>query len=144
MRCVSLTLTGLISAWRRGEASSAILAKPLSDYVAVLCLRQCKSRHLKVCEILKKYMLLSNKLNNLHSWLRCAFWCCEWRRPHVLLLFVSSSNFSSTKLEDLPDDKNRSQPTNIVRSLTQAIISFIFVGIYAPKATFSVLWIERT
>ena len=94
--CVFLTLTGLISAWRRGEASSAILAKPLSDYVTVLCLRQCKSRHLKVCEILKKYILLSNKLNNLHSWLRCAFWCCKWRRPHVLLLFVSSSNFSST------------------------------------------------
>ena len=35
---------------------------------------------------------------------------------HTLLLFVSSSNFSSTKLEDLPDDKNRSQypPINIV------------------------------
>ena len=38
MRCVSLTLTGLISAWRRGEASSAILAKSLSDSVTVLCL----------------------------------------------------------------------------------------------------------
>ena len=48
--------------------------------------------------------------------LGCALSCYEWRRPHVLLLFVSSSNFSSTKLEDLPDDKNRSQrpPTNIV------------------------------
>ena len=54
MRCLSLILTGLISAWRRGEAPSAMLAKPLSDYVSVLCLRQCKSRHLKVCEILKK------------------------------------------------------------------------------------------
>ena len=53
MRCVSLTLTGLVSAWRWGEAPSAILAKPLSDCVTVLCLRQCKSRHLKVCEILK-------------------------------------------------------------------------------------------
>ena len=67
MRCVSLTLTGLVSAWRRGEASSAILAKPLSDYVSVFRLRQCKLRHLNVCEILKKYMLFSNKLNILHS-----------------------------------------------------------------------------
>ena len=31
MRCVSFTLTGLFSAWRRGEASSAILTKPLFD-----------------------------------------------------------------------------------------------------------------
>ena len=52
--CVSLTLTGLVSAWRRGEAPSTILAKPLSDCVTVLCMRQCKSRHLKVCKILKK------------------------------------------------------------------------------------------
>ena len=48
-RRVSLTLTGLVSAWRRGEAPSAILAKPLSDCVTVFCLRQCKSRHLNVC-----------------------------------------------------------------------------------------------
>ena len=38
-RCVSLTLTGLVSAWRRGEAPWEILAKPLSDCVTVLCLR---------------------------------------------------------------------------------------------------------
>ena len=38
----SLTLTGLVSAWRRREAPSAILAKPLSDCVTVFCLRQCK------------------------------------------------------------------------------------------------------
>ena len=67
MRCVSLTLTGLVSAWRRGEASSAILAKPLSDYVSVFHLRQCKLKHLNVCEILKKYMLFSNKFIILHS-----------------------------------------------------------------------------
>ena len=54
MRCVSLTLTGLVSAWRREEAPSAILAKPLSDCVTVFCLRRCKSRHFHVCEILKK------------------------------------------------------------------------------------------
>ena len=51
MRCVSLSLTGLASAWRRGEAPSAILAKPLSDCVTVFSLSQCKSRHLNVCEI---------------------------------------------------------------------------------------------
>ena len=67
MRCVSLTLTGLVSAWRRGEAPSSILAKPLSECVTLFCLRQCKSTHLNVCEILKKYMLFSNKLNILHS-----------------------------------------------------------------------------
>ena len=54
IRCVSLTLTGVVSAGRRGEAPSTIPAKPLSDCVTVLCLRQCKSRHLKVCGILKK------------------------------------------------------------------------------------------
>ena len=67
MRCVSLTLTGLVSAWRRREAPSTILVKPLSDCVTVFCLRQCKSRHLNVCEILKKHMQFSNKLNILHS-----------------------------------------------------------------------------
>ena len=53
MRYVSLSLTGLISAWRRGEASSAILAKPLADCVTVLCVEQRRSRHFKVCGILK-------------------------------------------------------------------------------------------
>ena len=53
MRSVSLTLTGLVSAWWRGEAPSAILAKPLLDCVTVFCLRQCKSWYLKVCEIWK-------------------------------------------------------------------------------------------
>ena len=67
MRCVSLTLTELVSAWRWEEAPSAILAKPLSDCVTVFCLRQCKSRYLNVCEIFKRYMLFSNKLNILHS-----------------------------------------------------------------------------
>ena len=67
MRSVSLTLTGLVSAWRRGEAPSTTLAKPLSDCVTVFYLRQCKSRHLKFCEILKKYLLFSNKLNIFHS-----------------------------------------------------------------------------
>ena len=42
MRCVSLTLTGLVSAWQRGEAPSAILAKSLSDCVTVFCLKQCR------------------------------------------------------------------------------------------------------
>ena len=64
MRDVSLTLTGLISAWRRGEASSAILAKPLSDCVTVLCLGQRKSRQVKVCGILKRTCYF---LNILHS-----------------------------------------------------------------------------
>ena len=53
MWCVSLTLTRLVSAWRRG-APSAILAKPLSDCVTLFCLRQFKSRRLNVCEIEKK------------------------------------------------------------------------------------------
>ena len=65
MRCVFLTLTGLVSAWRRGETPSAILAKPLSDCVTVLCLRQWKSRHLKVCEILKK------KCHFQTNWISC-------------------------------------------------------------------------
>ena len=56
MRSVPLTLTGPVSAWRRGEAPSTILAKPLSECVTVFCLGQCKSRHLNVYEILKKYI----------------------------------------------------------------------------------------
>ena len=72
MRCVSLTK--LVSAWWRGEAPSAILAKPLSDCVTVFCLRQCKSRHLNVCEILKrKYMLCQiNWMSCILNWgVRC-------------------------------------------------------------------------
>ena len=52
------------------EAPSAILAKPLSDYVTVVCLRQCKSRHLKVCEILKKYMLFLHDRPWISSWIK--------------------------------------------------------------------------
>ena len=37
-RYVSLTLTGLLSAWRRGEPSLAMLAKSLSAYECVICL----------------------------------------------------------------------------------------------------------
>ena len=65
MRCVFLTLTGLVSAWRRGETLLAILAKPLSDCVTVFCLRQCKSSHLKVCEILKKIHAIFKQIEYL-------------------------------------------------------------------------------
>ena len=73
MRCVSLTLTGLVSAWRRGEAPWAILAKSLSDCVTVFCLRQCKSRHLNVCEILKNTCYFqTNWISCILNWgLRC-------------------------------------------------------------------------
>ena len=94
MRCVSLTLTGLISAWRRGEASSAILAKSLSDCVTVLCLGQCKSRHLKVCGIMKRTCYFqTNGMSCILNWdIRCL--CCRWRWFQVLLLlfWASSSN----------------------------------------------------
>ena len=73
MRCVSLTLTGLISAWRQGEAPSAILAEPLSSCVTILCLRQCKSRHLQVCEILKKYVRCDVVSDASHTCCCCLF-----------------------------------------------------------------------
>ena len=93
MRCVSLTLTGLISAWRRREASSGILAKSLSDCVTVLCLAQCKSRHLKVCGIMKRPCYFqTNGISFILNWnVRCLW--CRWRRFHVLLFWNSSSNF---------------------------------------------------
>ena len=65
MRCVSLTLTRLVSVWRGGEGPSAILAKPLSDCVTALCLMQCRSRHLKVCEILKKIHAIFKQIEYL-------------------------------------------------------------------------------
>ena len=92
MRCVSLTLTGLISAWGRGEASSAILAKSLSDCVTVFCLGQCKSRHLKVCGIVKRTCYFqTNGVSYILNWdVRCL--CCRWRCFHTLLFWASSSN----------------------------------------------------
>ena len=137
MRCVSLTLTGLISAWRRGEASSEILAKPLSDYVTVLYPRQCKSRHLKVCEILEK-----NTCYCQTNWITCILdWgvhfdvvsdaghtCCCWS---FLLVTFPPPNWRTsltTKIE--------SAFANKYNSLIQAIISFIFMEICAPKFIF--------
>ena len=95
MRCVSLTLTGLIWAWRRGEASSAILAEFLSDGVTVLCLWQCKSRHLKVCGIFKRTCYFqTNGISYILNWdVRCL--CCRWRWFHMLLFWASSSNWPS-------------------------------------------------
>ena len=89
MRCVSLTLSGLISAWRRGEASSAILAESLSDCVTVLCLWQCKSRHLKVCGIFQwTCYFQTNGISYILNWdVRCL--CCRWRWFHVLLFWTS-------------------------------------------------------
>ena len=66
MRCVSLTLTRLVSAWWQEEAPSTILAKPLSDCVTVFWLRQCKWRHLNVCGILKKMTCYSQT-----NWISC-------------------------------------------------------------------------
>ena len=90
--CISLTFTGLISSWRRGEASSAILAKSLSDSVAALCVVQGKSRHLKVCEILKMTCYFqTNWMFYILNWdVRCL--CCRWRRFQVLLSWASPSN----------------------------------------------------
>ena len=89
---VSLTLTGLFSAWGRGEASSAILAKSLSDYVTVLCLGQCISRHLRVCGILKRTCYFqTNWMSYILNWyVRCL--CFRWRWFQVLLFWASSSN----------------------------------------------------
>ena len=88
MRCVSLTLTGLVSAWRRGEAPSAVLVKPLSDCVTVLCLRQCKSRHLKVCEILKEIHAIFKQM----EYLAFLFEVCiviMWVTPGTRVVVVS-------------------------------------------------------
>ena len=86
----SLTLTGLISAWRRGKASSAILSKPLTYCVTVLCLGQCKSRHCKVCGIMKRTCYLqTNWISNILNW-DVRYLCCRWRRFHVLLFWASS------------------------------------------------------
>ena len=144
-RCVSLTLTGLVSAWRRGEAPSAILAKPLSDGVTVFCVRQCKSSHLNVCEIWKNTCYFQiNWISCILNWgVRCGVvsdaghtcCCCSF-----LLLTFPPPNWRTL------DDKNRSHAVsaNKYSSLIEATINFIFVEIYAPKVTFSVVWIERT
>ena len=87
-----LDLNWTISAWRRGKASSAILAKPLSDCVTFLCLGQCMSRHLRVCGILKRtYYSQRNWISYILNWdVRCL--CCRWLWFHVLLFWASSSN----------------------------------------------------
>ena len=119
MSCVSLTLTGLVSAWRRGEAASAILAKPLSDCITVFCPRQCKSRHLKVCEILKKKIHAISKqqieyLAFLTELCVVMLWVTPATRVVVVRFFF---NFFLHQIGGLPlTDKNRNQcsPTNIV------------------------------
>ena len=96
MMCVSLTLTGPISAWRRGEAFSAILVKPLSVCVTVLCMGQCKLRHLKVCGLLKMTCYFhTNWISYILNWdVRCL--CRRWRQFHVFLFWASSSNCTPT------------------------------------------------
>ena len=131
MRCVSsLTLTGLISARRRGQTSSAILAKSLSDCVTVLCLGQCKSRRFKVCGIMKRTCYFqTNGISYILNWgVPCL--CCWWRWFHVLLFWDSSSNCPR-----LISNKNS--------YFIQTMISFIFVKICASEFTFHVLWIMR-
>ena len=66
----------------------------LSDCVTALCMGQCKSRHLKVCGIMKRTCYFqTNGISCILNWdVRCLW--CQWDRFHVLLLFwTSSSNF---------------------------------------------------
>ena len=89
--CV-LDLNWTIFSMAMRETSTAISTKPLSDCVTVLCLGQCKSRHLRVCGILKRTCYFQTNWISyiLNSDVRCL--CCRWRRFHVLLFWVSSSN----------------------------------------------------
>ena len=96
----------LISAWRRGQAPSAILAKPLSDCVTVFCLRQCKSRHFERLRNFGKIHAIFKQIEYLAFLTEvCVVMLWVTPAPRVVVLFVSSSNFSSTKLEDLPTTK---------------------------------------
>ena len=140
---MSLTLTGLISAWRRGEVFSVILAKPLSDCVTVHCLGQCKSRHSEVCGILKR---VCNFQTNWISYILtgtfvvCAVGdagstCCCFE----LLLLSAPYLIAEQPLQR----KSKSAFASKKSSLIQTMISFIFVEIYAPDVTFPVLWVKR-
>ena len=143
MRCVSLTLTGLISAWRRGEASLTILAKSLSDFVTVLCLGQCKSRHLKVCGIMKRTCYFqTNEISYILNKDVCCL-CCPWRRFHVLLFWASSSNCPHLVGEPPLLRKLKSAFANKNSSLIQTMINFIFLKNCASEVTFPVLWMIR-
>ena len=140
--CESLTFTGLISVWRRGEAFSAILAKPLLDCVTVLCLGKCKSRHWKVFGIMKRTCYFqTNWISYILNWnVRCL--CCQWLRFHVLL-FWASSNYPYFVGEHPLLRKLKSVFANKNSSLIQTMITFIFVKIYASEYTFPDLWIKR-
>ena len=141
MRCVSLTLTGLISAWRRGEESLPILANSLSDGVTVLCLGQWKSRHLKVCGIMKRTCYF--KQMEYLTFLTGAFviydvgdtgsTCCCFG-----LLFLTAPTLIGEP--PLPR-KLKSAFANKNSSFIQTMISFIFLKIYAPEVIIPVLWI---
>ena len=145
MRCVSLTLTGLVSAWRRGEAPSAILAKPLSDCVTLFCLRQCKWRHLNVCEIKKRIHAIFKQIEYL-AFLTEVCVVMLWVTPVTRVVVVRF--FFQRLLHQIGGppwrQKWKSASANKYSFSIQAMISFIFVKIYVPKVTFSVLWIERT
>ena len=136
--CVSLNSTGLFSAWQRGETSSAILAKPFSDCVTVLCIRQCKSRHLRICESLKRTCYFqTNLISYILNWdVRCL--CCRWPWFHVMLLWPSS-NCPHLIREPPLLRKLKSAFANKDSSLIQTVISFTFVEIYISEVTFSLL-----
>ena len=144
-RCVVLTLRRLISTWRRGDACSAILAKPLADFVTVLCLGQCKSRHLKVCIILKMTCYFqTNWMSYILNWdVRCLCW--QWGRFYVLLFWASSSCLPlhwRTSLSTFDVDRSRHSPTKIVPWL-QSMISFILWKSMHQRSRFLFLWIKR-
>ena len=73
-----LDLNWLILAWGRGEASSAILAKSLSDCVTVHCLGKFKSEDLRVCGIMERTCYFqTNWISYILNWdVRCRFTCC--------------------------------------------------------------------
>ena len=54
MRYVSFTVTGLFLRWTLAETLEAILAKLLSGCDSATCRTNCKARHSKVYEMLKK------------------------------------------------------------------------------------------
>ena len=131
MRCVSLTLTGLISAWRRGEASSANLAKSLSDCVTVFVCGNANQGIWKFVEVWKGHATFKQM-----GYLTFLTWtfvvyavgdagstCCCFG----LLLLTTAHLIREPPLLR----KLKLAFANKNSSLNQTMISFIFVKIYA-------------
>ena len=145
MRCVSLTLTGLISAWRRGEASSTSPCQIVS--LSFVC-GNANQGIWKFVELWNGHATFKQMeyptfltgtfvvyaVGDASSTCLCCFELLLLTAPHLI---------REPHLHYIVLRKLKSAFANKNSSLIQTMISFTFVKIYASEGTFPVLWIIR-